>query len=113
MQIRNVSPYGALDVPLLRRVVDGGETVEVSDEQGAVLLEQHENYEPADDEAQAVRDAIDERIAAVDRANEQDAAPAKSAKKAEWVAWAIAQGADPDEAEAQTKEQLIDTYGSD
>lgn len=36
--------------------------------------------------------------------------PAKSAIKPEWVAFAVARGADPEEAEAATKDDLIDTY---
>lgn len=38
-------------------------------------------------------------------------APAKSATKAEWVAYAVTQGADEAEAEAATKDDLIKTYG--
>ncbi|MFB7029669.1 MULTISPECIES: hypothetical protein [unclassified Streptomyces] len=39
--------------------------------------------------------------------------PAKSAVKAAWVDYAVAQGADPDEAEAATKDDLIEAYGGD
>ncbi|WP_147979897.1 hypothetical protein [Streptomyces sp. MS191] len=39
--------------------------------------------------------------------------PAKSAAKAEWVAWAVAQGADEAEAEKTTKDELISAYGGD
>lgn len=39
-QIRNDSPLGDLDVPLLRRVVERGEVVDVSDAHAAILLEQ-------------------------------------------------------------------------
>lgn len=38
-------------------------------------------------------------------------APAKSASKGEWVDYAVAQGADRDEAEAATKDDLVDRYG--
>ena len=38
--------------------------------------------------------------------------PAQSASKAAWVGWAVHLGADPDEAEALTKADLIDRYGS-
>jgi glutamate mutase epsilon subunit len=44
MKIRNVSPRGALDVPLLRATVDAGAVVEVSDVHGAVLLAQVDNW---------------------------------------------------------------------
>lgn len=37
--------------------------------------------------------------------------PAKSAAKAEWVAWAVVQGADQAEAEKATKDDLISAYG--
>lgn len=47
-QIRNVSPLGEVEIPLLGRVVGAGEVVEVTDEQAAVLLEQVGNYEQAD-----------------------------------------------------------------
>lgn len=39
-------------------------------------------------------------------------APAKSATKDEWVAYAVSQGAAQADAEAQTKEQLIAEYGA-
>jgi hypothetical protein len=42
---------------------------------------------------------------------EADGPPAKSAPKSDWVDYAVAQGADPDEADGSTKDQLIDTYG--
>lgn len=38
--IRNDSPLGDLDVPLLRRVVKAGEVVEVTDEHAEILLQQ-------------------------------------------------------------------------
>jgi hypothetical protein len=41
------------------------------------------------------------------------AAPNKSATKAEWVAYAVSVGADADEAEAATRDDLIETYGGD
>lgn len=37
--------------------------------------------------------------------------PANGASKGDWVAWAIAQGADPAAAAGMTKPQLIDAYG--
>lgn len=38
--------------------------------------------------------------------------PPPSANKATWIAWAIACGADPETAEAATKQDLIDAYGA-
>ena len=40
-------------------------------------------------------------------------APAKSAAKAEWVGWAVANGAAVDDAEAMTKQDLIEQYGEE
>jgi hypothetical protein len=37
--------------------------------------------------------------------------PAVAANKPAWVAWAIAQGASADEADAMTKNDLIEKYG--
>lgn len=39
--------------------------------------------------------------------------PAQSAPKADWVGWAVAQGADPEEAAGMTKADLIERYGRD
>lgn len=39
--------------------------------------------------------------------------PADTAKKAEWVGWAVHSGAKPDDAEAMTKPDLIDKYGKE
>ena len=46
MQITSTLPFPA-DVVLLNRIVEPGETVEVSDEQGAALLDQVGNWVPA------------------------------------------------------------------
>lgn len=61
-KIRNVSPYGALDVPLLRRTVDGGEVVDVTAEQAALLLPQAANYEPADKAARDILAALQKAV---------------------------------------------------
>lgn len=45
MKIRNVSRFGALDVPLLGRVVDAGEVVDVTSDQAERLLAQPDNFE--------------------------------------------------------------------
>lgn len=42
---------------------------------------------------------------------DDDKAPAKSANKDEWVAFAVSQGADQAEAESSTKDDLIAKYG--
>lgn len=43
--IKNISPYGDLDIPLLGCVVPAGEQVEVTAEHAKILLEQTDNYE--------------------------------------------------------------------
>ena len=43
MKITSLIPFSA-DVVLLGRIVEPGETVDVSDEQGAALLEQAANW---------------------------------------------------------------------
>lgn len=48
MKIRNVSPRGGLDVPLLGRTVDAGEVVDVTAAQAELLLEQPDNFQPVD-----------------------------------------------------------------
>lgn len=40
-----------------------------------------------------------------------DSKPLRAAPKADWVDYAVANGADPDEAEALNKSELIDLYG--
>jgi len=42
---------------------------------------------------------------------DDDPAPVRSASKAEWVAYAVASGADETEANEATKEQLIEAWG--
>lgn len=44
---------------------------------------------------------------------ESDGRPVQADNKAAWVDWAVSQGADREEAEAATKAELIDDYGSD
>ena len=37
--------------------------------------------------------------------------PAKNASKEDWVAWAVSQGAERDEADKSTKDDLVKAYG--
>lgn len=53
-KLRNISPLGDLDVPLLRTVIPAGETVDVTEDQARALLQQPGNYEPADKSAKAL-----------------------------------------------------------
>lgn len=57
-QIRNDSPLGDLDVPLLRRIVRAGETVDVTDDQAARLLPQ-DIWTAVDDAAHSIQSAIE------------------------------------------------------
>lgn len=43
--LRNVNPCGAVDLPLLGRVVEAGEEFDIADDLAAGLLEQVGNYE--------------------------------------------------------------------
>lgn len=58
MRIRNDSPLGDLDVPLLRRIVKRSEEVDVSAEQAERLLPQ-EIWTAVDDEARRVQAELD------------------------------------------------------
>lgn len=57
-QIRNDSPLGDLDVPLLRRIVRAGETVDVTDDQASRLLPQ-DIWTAVDDAAHSIQSAIE------------------------------------------------------
>lgn len=88
--------------------------VEIVDRNGPAMVPQY--VEPFDIEATDVEDPT--QVVPVDEEGEPleieegPSAPAKSASKADWVEWAVANGADPDEADALTKAELTDTYGS-
>lgn len=55
-KIKNVSPFGDLDVPLLGRVVESGSILEVSEEEARILLMQEDNFHPWGPDA---RDALE------------------------------------------------------
>lgn len=44
-KFRNINPLGAVDVPLLGRVLEAGEEFDATDAQAALLSEQPTNYE--------------------------------------------------------------------
>lgn len=54
-KIKNVSPFGDLDVPLLGRVVEAGSITEVTEEQAEILLQQPGNFKPWGEEAQKAK----------------------------------------------------------
>ena len=56
--IKNVSPLGELDVPLLGRFLAAGEEIEVTNDVAERLLPQAENYQPVDDDAKAVLEKL-------------------------------------------------------
>lgn len=51
-KIRNDSPLGDLEVPLLRRIVKAGEVVDVSDDQAERLLPQDIWSDAGEDESE-------------------------------------------------------------
>jgi hypothetical protein len=57
-KIKNVSPFGDLDVPLLGRVIEAGETVDVSDEEAEELLKQPLNYQPVGQAAKKIEKEV-------------------------------------------------------
>jgi hypothetical protein len=60
VKIKNVSPFGDLDIPLLGRVVAAGEIVEVTDEEAEILLQQESNYQPVGKPARGIAKANEE-----------------------------------------------------
>lgn len=44
MRLKNISPLGHLDLPLIGRVLEPGEVFEVPDDIGAALLDQPGNF---------------------------------------------------------------------
>ena len=48
MKLKNTSPLGALDIPLLGRIVEAGETFEITGEDAENLLRQTGNFERVD-----------------------------------------------------------------
>lgn len=55
--------------------------------------------EPGEPDEEAAEEAGDDR-------------PAGNASKADWVAYAVTQGADPDEAEGLSRDELREQYGA-
>lgn len=47
MRLKNTSPLGLLDLPLIGRVLEPGEVFEVPDDLGAALLDQPDNFKAA------------------------------------------------------------------
>jgi hypothetical protein len=57
-KIKNVSPFGDLEVPLLGVVVEHGKTVDVSDEQAEILLRQVDNFHPYGADARSIAEDV-------------------------------------------------------
>lgn len=71
-KIKNVSPFGDLDIPLLGRVVEAGAVVEVTDDQAAILLRQEDNFHAAGDGAGDIKKAsLEEADKEREKAGEQ------------------------------------------
>lgn len=81
VNIKNVSPFGELDVPLLRRIVGPGEIVEVDEEHARLLLIQPFHYAPADPDAEAFLKALTPPEADEEELPEEEAAPATPAEQ--------------------------------
>lgn len=80
-KLKNISPLGALDVPLLRRVVEADEVFDVNEDQALVLLLQPDNYQPADEAAKTLAASLtaqqdDDGADSHDGDNEDAGAPA-------------------------------------
>lgn len=58
VKVKNISPFGHLDVPLLGRVVEGGEVFDATEEQAALLLVQPFHYAPGDKAAETFLKAL-------------------------------------------------------
>jgi hypothetical protein len=78
--------------------VDSGVEVTVDDERGRWLVD-HGYARRAGDDA-------DKSTVTV-----PDGAPAKSASKGDWVAYAVSRGVDRAEAEDSTKDELVERFG--
>ena len=87
---------------------DPGVPFEVDDDEGQALCAAHIAYPVAADAAETPEDTLtagtEFRAAA--------AKPIVNSPKADWVAHAVSQGADPDEAAAMKKTELIAAYGN-
>lgn len=53
MQLKNVNPLGAVDLPLIGRTLEPSEVFDVDDKTGKHLLEQAGNYEQVVDDKKA------------------------------------------------------------
>jgi hypothetical protein len=58
VKVKNISPFGHLDVPLVGRVVEAGEVFDATEEQAALLLMQPFHYAPGDKAAEAFLKAL-------------------------------------------------------
>lgn len=59
-KIKNVSPFGDLEVPLLGIVIESGSILDVSEEEARILLMQEDNFKPWGPEAREVLDNAQE-----------------------------------------------------
>jgi hypothetical protein len=58
VKVKNISPFGHLDVPLVGRVVEAGEVFDATEDQASQLLAQPTHYAPADTAAEAFLAAL-------------------------------------------------------
>lgn len=72
MKFRNVSPLGAVEVPILGRVIEHGETFEVPDDLAPLLAAQTEHYLAVDADAKAAtEDALASWAAVTEEPSEE------------------------------------------
>jgi hypothetical protein len=69
-KIKNVSPFGDLDVPLLGRIFKAGEILDVEPEQAETLLRQVDNFQAWGPAAHKVQDKALKADAAVQDSGE-------------------------------------------
>jgi hypothetical protein len=58
VKVKNISPFGHLDIPLVGRVVEAGEVFDATEDQASQLLAQPFHYAPGDKSAEAFLKAL-------------------------------------------------------
>lgn len=83
---------------------------DVSDEEGRALCAAHMAYPVTTSDVETPEDTLAPDVEV--RAGSPAGKPIVNSPKADWVAHAVSQGADPDEAAAMKKSELIAAYGN-
>jgi hypothetical protein len=69
-KVKNISPFGDLDVPLLGQIFPAGAILDLPDEQAEVLLRQTDNFQAWGDKAHRVQNKALKADAAVQDSGE-------------------------------------------